>query len=482
MISVILPLIFACGPKEVKETSTSAATRIHSTMPKPLAPRPFNMPTLQEGKLSNGIPVALSFNDEAPLVNIWITFDEGGFTDPDNAIGLASMTMDMLDEGAANKNAAELSKSLKALASSLGTGASTDGAYLSLKALSHQVEPTLAIAKNILLSPNFPKDKWELQQKKALQNLAANKKNPRRTASRVMNSLMFGSDYMGRTRTEEGLKAIDTDQMKRWHETHIQPQKAKIWVSGNADLKTLIPQLDAAFGTWSVKEPAKKYEAGKGNDKASPKGTVIYLVDNPGASQSVIRIGQYIGRRQDAETLHLSLANQAIGGMFTARINMNLREDKGWTYGARSWQSYSHHPGMWNASTNIVTKHTADGLREIISEVRNSMGEKPITEQEFSDSKGAMLNKWPLQFENASNLLSQNIDRLRYSLPDDWIASYPDRVRSVTLVQAQDAWNNTIDPEKMTIVIVGDKASISAGLNELGYSIIDVDEMGRPIE
>ena len=222
--------------------------------------------------------------------------------------------------------------------------------------------------------------------------------------------------------------------------------------------------------------------ASKGENKQDPKNTTIYLVDNPGSSQSVIRIGQQIGRQQDAETLHLSIANQAIGGMFTARINMNLREDKGWTYGAWSWPSFSHHPGMWNVQTNIVKEHTADGLREIIAEVRNSMGEKPITEKEFSDAKGAMLYKLPLQFENANTLLSKNIDRLRYDLPDDWIEGYSNLVRAVNLEQAQIAWNNTIDPEKLTVVIVGDKASISEGLNNLGYSIVDVDEMGNRIE
>ena len=161
---------------------------------------------------------------------------------------------------------------------------------------------------------------------------------------------------------------------------------------------------------------------------------------------------------------------------------MNLREDKGWTYGARSYLSDNYLPSNFVAFSSVVTPHTADSVREIISEIRDAKDSRPITQEELDNGRGYFLGTWQLKFENATYLLNQNIELERYELPDDWITGYPQRLRSVTLEQAQNAWNTIIDEDNMIIVVVGDLAETKDALLELGYSIQQVDAQGKPIE
>ena len=168
--------------------------------------------------------------------------------------------------------------------------------------------------------------------------------------------------------------------------------------------------------------------------------------------------------------------------MFTARVNMNLREDKGWTYGAGTWLSYNYYPGTWTMSSSIITKQTAAAIREVIKDIRESKSTRPLTATEFERGRGDLLGQFPLKFEQPAYLLSRQIEISRYNLPGDWLNQYENRISKVTLEDSQAAWNDIIDPESMFIVVVGDRSAIESDLLDLGYTVIHTDYNGQKIE
>jgi zinc protease len=481
-MSNLLLYFLACGPKEPATTTPiePVPSRTYTEVPQSLEPRPFQIPSLETGSLSNGIEVVVSHNSEIPKVNVLLTFGAGSWSDSNESYGLAMNTMDMLDEGTSEYSAANLATEQKKLAARISSSSGLDGSYISLSSLKKNLSESLALFSTVVLDPSFPEADWEKMKKKKIQDLQSDKKDPNRIASKIFRSLLYGDFYAGRQMSEEYYSNITTTQMKEWYTNHIVSNQAKIWISGDIILEEILPLLEEQFGTWSTTgiEPPKKPGSDNVNELSS---TQIYFHDIPNAQQSVLRMGHFVGERTDDKAPSILLANQAVGGMFTARVNMNLREDKGWTYGARSYISHNYLPGVFMAYSSVVTPHTADSIREIITEFRNAKDSKPISQQELDNGRGYFLGTWPLKYENATYLLNQNIEMERYNLPEDWISGYPDRLRSVTLEQAQNAWNDIIDEDNMVIVIVGDLASTKDSLLELGYSIQQVDAQGNAL-
>jgi zinc protease len=260
--------------------------------------------------------------------------------------------------------------------------------------------------------------------------------------------------------------------MKEWYAKYITPQNAQIVVGGDVTLEEVLPMLETHFGSWAKESnplpetPSPSNVALRTSDKIS-----IYFIDKPGASQSVIRMGQFVNERSAENHEDLYLANLAIGGLFISRLNMNLREDKGWTYGARSWLSYNHLPGLWTMSTSVVADKTAPAVNEILIELRGSQSERPIEQEELDASRGYILGTQPLQYENPNYLLSRTINIARYNLPDDWYSDYNNRILGVSLESAQDVWNTLIDPSNLVILIVGDSVTQLNPLQDLGLSV-----------
>lgn len=472
-----LSTLLGC-PKTVEPVAVEPATRIHNTQPGPLEARPFQLPTVHQGTLSNGIPVAVVENHEVPFVYVRLIFESGSWTDPDTQPGLAAAAMDMLNEGTAQHDAEGLSRALRVLASDLGSSAGLDGAGISLRTLKQNIEPSLDLMAEVALQPSFPEDEWSLIQSRYIQDVRSVGMNPNAIAGRVWRKLMYGEQYAGRLTNEEAYQAMTVGDLQGWYQQHIIPANASILVGGDITLEEVQPLLEARFQDWSAE--GELPEQPTGTLPAVDVGT-IYLVDMPGAPQSVVRVGQAVGGRQDEDATALSMASMALGGQFTARINMNLREDKGWTYGASSWISHNHYPGMWNVYSSIVTPHTADGVSEILSEVQGMLGEKPITDVELASGKGDILGSWPVRFEQPNFLLDQTVEVQRYELPSDWLSTTPERIRGVTLEQAQQAFSAWINPEKFVILVVGDAASVLEPLQAIGMPVVQLDINGAPM-
>jgi len=469
----------ACGPKAA---TTSVVAIDRSQAPAPLSPRPFQIPDLQTTALANGLEIALVEGHEAPLVWGKLVSNSGGWIDPDDRPGLASVTVDMLNEGAGDLDAAGLAAELRKLGASVSSGASSDGSAISLKTLKSNLGPALDLLASVVRDPTFPEDEWDLMRKKRLQNLDAARQDPSQMAGRALRNLVYGDVYKGNQTTEASYAAMDTAQMKAWWAEHGTPANMRILVGGDVTLAEITPLLDARFGDWTGDAPELPAKPTQADLPDHPGGT-IFLVDKPGAPQSVLRGWGWIGGRTDADAPALTLANMAVGGQFVARINMNLREDKGWTYGA--WSDLSHNyldTGMVMVATNVVTPHTADSIAEVMSELRSVGSDKPITAEELEAGRGSLLGKFPLKFENPGYLLDQTAQVERYGLPDDWITGRQDRLRAVDLAAAQAAWDKAVSVDEINWLVVGDAATIKADLDTLGFEIIQIDTDAVPID
>ncbi len=458
---------------------TAAAAPAHrTTVPEPLTPRNFVPPTSQTAPLSNGIPVTVVENHEVPLVWVQIAFNRGGWTSPDEMPLLANVTMDMLNEGAGDLDAAGISNATRRIATHLSTWSGADDAGVSIRSLTNRVEESLDLLTLVLHKPTFPSADWELMRKKKLADLASARSNPRSIQNRVWLKQFYGDSYRGRLGMEAGYNAITVDHMRQWWTDHIQPNTARIFVGGDTTLEAIQPLLEERLGRWTGQAiPAQAPSETLDNAKT----TRIVLVDKPGATQSVVQAGYRTRAITDPGYSAANLANMSFGGMFSARLNLNLREEKGWTYGARSGLKQSLLPLIFSAGASVKTDTTADTIREILRELKESQDDRPFTQEELDNVRGYLLGTHPLRFESPNYLLNKLKDMWIYDLPADWVSGYSERVRSVTLPDAQAAWNSWIDPGRLLIVVVGDAATIRSGLDSLDLPIAVVDADGNPV-
>jgi zinc protease len=471
---IITAMATGCFAKNGTDTSW------RSTQPEPLEPRAFQLPEASTATLSNGVQVSVVENHEMPLVNIRIAFDQGGWTDDPGSVGLASVTLDMMNEGAGELDAAGISKATKTIAANVGCGAGDDSASVSLDVLTKNVEPGLDILAMVLLQPTFEQDDWDIMKMDRIASLASARNNPRSIASRVASRLQYGEDYKGMLRTEEAYDGISTGDMKTWWSTHLTPGNAQIYVGGDITLEAVMPMLEARLGEWAGgASTAEKPSA----TQANVNETTIFLVDKPGAPQSVLNVFRRLDiERGDADWFNMYMANMMYGGMFSARLNLNLREDKGWTYGARSGTRSNYTKGMWTASTSVKTDTTADSISEILREVTEAQSTRPFVADELVASSGYLLGSRPVRYENAGTLMGELQGNWLYGLPDDWITAYADNIRAVTLENAQAAWNKHIITDELSILVVGDKATILEGLQALKLPIVNLDSDGNTLE
>jgi zinc protease len=467
----------ACGLKDAPVETAAPVTpsRENTEKPAPLKAPSFTLPELERGELSNGIPVLVSKNSETPLVTVQVVFNAGEWNTENPQ--LANAAMDMLTEGAGEYDSAGLSAEQRRLAADLSSYAGLDGSAITLSSLKKNLEDSLGLLDLVVSAPTFPTKEWKILQRQYRQQLQASQQDSNSIAGNLFDQLMYTGQYAGRSITMDDIDSITTEQMQGWYTDNIHAANASIYVGGDTTLEEVLPLLEARFADFPTSEN-KLPDLPTGAFMVEEMPTTVHLVDSPGASQSVIYAGQFVSERTDDNADELYLANLAVGGLFIARINMNLREDKGWTYGARSTISYNHLPGLFTVRTSVVAEHTANSLSEILKELRDSQSERLITQEELEAARGYILGTEPLRYENPSYLLSQMIQVGRYNLPADWFSTYNDKLRSATLENAQEVWNGTVDPNKLVVVIVGDAASLKAPLIELGLPVVEMDASG----
>lgn len=476
------------------ETPAATATATEGTQPKsedssrwklptPKADPRLTLPQIQRHKLSNGLEVVLVEHHELPIVTMNLVVKSGSAADPQDRAGLASLTADLLDEGTKKRSALAISNELTDIGARLGTSADWDSNSISITTLTRHLPRALDIYADVITTPAFLDDELKRARARRLATVKQQRDDASSIASIVYASILYGRNHpYGHPAIgdEDSLNAIKAADVRTFYETFYRPNNASLIVVGEVRSATLLPQLESAFAGWKKADvPTIQIPEAQARQQAG-----VYIVDRPGSAQSVINIGHVGVARSTPDYFPLLVLNTMLGGQFVSRINLNLREDKGYTYGARSSFDYRLGTGPFVATAPVQTKVTKESVAELMKELRGVRGEIPITAKELEYSKQAIIRGYPRGFETPGQIAGRLSDVVLYRLPDDYFNSYIQRVAAVSLADVQRVANRYLDPSRMAILVVGDRKEIEPGLRSLetvGSTITFIDTEGKPV-
>ncbi len=466
-------------PTSVSDDKKKAAPD-GSKLPKAGADPKFNLPPIVKSKLSNGLEVWTVNQPELPIVSMNMVFKTGGTFEPAAKSGVSSMTATLLDDGTKTRSALDIENQLQAIGASLNASTGWDSTGVSLSTLTKNLDPALDIYADVIVNPTFPETELETVRRRALVGFIQRKSNPNAISSVVYDRVLYGKDHpYGRQLSgdETSIKNLSRNDLVSYYESTYRPNNAILIVVGAVESKTLMPKLEKAFADW---KPGTVTNGTLPEAKMREKAG-IYLVDKPNAAQSVVSIGQIGVSRDNPDFFPLQVLNSTLGGSFS-RLDMNLRESKGYTYGARSSFTIRRGAGPFTAGADVQTAVTKESVMEFIKEIKGIRGEIPITAQELESNKQRIIRGYPRGFETVGQISGQLSNLVVYGLPDSYFNEYISKVNAVTLEDVNRVANKYLTPDKLAIVIVGDRKTIEPGLKELGYDLQILDTEGNPVE
>ena len=446
----------------------------------------LSFPTLQHGKLDNGVEVILAERHTVPAVQLQLLFDAGYAADQGRKLGTSSFTMSMLDEGSKALDSVEIAKRKQRLGAIIGSGCGLDYCNASLNALNDQLKPSLELFTDIVRNPAFREADISRVRGQWLAGIAQEKSQPTGIALRTLPPLLYGKGHayaipFTGTGTEASIKSLTADDMRAFMTDFIRPDNMKILVAGDTTLDKIIPQLNAAFGSW--KAPASKLPVKNIGEVAAPKQVRVYLVDRPDAQQSLILAGSLAPSTEAPNNLEIQTMNGAFGGTFTSRLNMNLREDKHWAYGAFSFLSNAKGQRPYLLYAPVQTDKTAPSVAEMLKEARAVVGDKPLTAQEISKIKVGDVRSMPGSYQTTSAVMGALQGIAQYNRPDDYVQTLKSRIEAQTDASVEAAAKQLIHPDQLTWVIVGDLKKIEAPIRALKLGEVQVlDADGKPVK
>jgi zinc protease len=450
-------------------------------LPKPGTDPKFSLPSIEKKKLSNGMEVWFVPQKELPIVSMNLVMKTGGTANPKGKEGLADMTASLMNQGTEKRSATDISNQLQSIGASVFVNSGWDATEARMQTLTKHLDTALDIYADVVTNPTFPAKELETSQRRALVGFEQRKDNPGAIANIAYSKLLYGVDHpYGRSLdgNKESIGGLKREDLVKFYETYYRPNNSTLIVVGDVNAKTLLPKLEKAFSGWkSADVPETNIPAAKTFDKPG-----IYVVDKPGAAQSEVRIGQIGVSRDNPDYIPILVMNHILGGQFSARVNMNLREDKGYTYGARTGFSFRRGTGPFTASAGVQTAVTKESVVEFMKELNGIRGDIPVTGTEMEYSKQSLIRAFPRQVETVSQISGQLADLVVYDLSNDYINEYLKKINSVTLADVKRVANKYLTPDKMAIVIVGDKNVIEAKLKQIdgwGNAIVYLDTEGN---
>jgi zinc protease len=465
------------------DTKTEAKSGGLYEIPKAQADPRLRLPEIQRSRLSNGLQVLIVEQHELPVVSLNLVIKSGAAADPPNRAGLATLAADILDEGTKSRSALDISNELTAIGARLGTGAGWDSSSASMTTLARHLEKALDIFADVALNPAFSREELERLRARRLASLRQRRDNANAIAETVYASLLYGAGHpyghstIGDTTSTEALQSED---LQRFYETYYRPNNAALIVVGDVQSATLLPQLEKAFGSWkSAAVPSTEITIPGPRERSS-----LYLVDKPGAAQSVITIGQIGVPRSTPDYFPLRVLNTILGGQFMSRLNLNLREDKGYSYGAFSSFDYRRSAGPFSAGAGVQTAVTKESIVEVFKELRGIGEAQPVTAQEVEFAKQTIIRAYPSGFETSGQIAGRLEDLVIHGLPDDYFNKVIEHVRAVTLDDVMRVANQYLKPDKMAVLVVGDRKTIEPGLRALdgvGATLTLLDTEGQRV-
>jgi predicted Zn-dependent peptidase len=478
----VSPPIPAVDPKFT--TTTSAVDRSKGP-PMPESFPDLSFPTLQRATLGNGMKIILAERKGLPVVQMSMEFPGGFAADQGRTLGTSSFTMGMLDEGAGDYDALQFGDRAESLGAQLGAGASIDGGNAFLSALTDKLDASIALYADMIQRPRFAAEDVGRVRATWLAGIKQEKARPNALANRLLPPLMYGEGHpyaipFSGTGNEASIAALTVDAMKTYHRDFVRPDNATLIIVGDTTLAAITPLLEKHFGDWEAPStPVPQPAIAEVERQKQPR---VYLVDQPGAIQATILAGQIVPSTTDPRSVEFDVANAVLGGEFTSRLNMNLREEKSWAYGAYSFSSGAKGQRPWIAFASVQIDKTAESLQEMRREIAAyADGSEPATADEVAKIQAAEIRSLPGSFETANAVLSQIGGIVRYGRPDNWVEVRRDRVESLRPAVVNEA-AKTLDADALTWVVVGDLSKIEAPVRALGIgevTIIDAD--GKPV-
>ena len=445
----------------------------------------LKFPTLQRATLHNGTKVILAERHDIPVVQFNLLLDGGYKADQGAKLGTSSFAMGMLDEGAGQYDSLGFGNRAEALGANLGAGVSLDGGSAYLSALTDQLDASLDLFADMLRSPRFEQAEIDRIKASWIAGIKQEKARPNTAALRVLPPLLYGEGHayaipFTGSGTEASIAALTRADLVAYHRDWVRPENATLVVVGDTTMAQIVPLLENHLGDWKGEGAGKAGVAV--TQVARPGAPRVFLIDQPGAVQANIFTGHLMPSTKDANATQLEMANEVIGGSFTARLNMNLREDKHWSYGARTSLSNAIGQRPWLAVAPVQIDKTADSLKEIQREISDyASGKTPPTAAEIAKIKANEIRSLPGAYETAAAIAGTIVSNVRYDRPDDYVARRNAEIEALTPEQVALA-AKAIDPNALTWVVVGDLKQIEAPVRALKLGVVQVlDADGKPV-
>lgn len=461
---------------------TPGKTAVNRKILPSLGPAPdIKFPQIQRAKLKNGLNVILLERHTTPIVNATLAVDAGTASESMAKAGLAGLTLDLMDEGTKTRDALRMERELDSLGARLNTGNGLDMSFVRLQSTAANLRPSLAIMADSTLNPSFPADRFSTQKKRRLAALEQEKASPTAVAQRVLPTLIYGKDHAyGKPATgyTNSLESVTRDDLIKWHADWFKPGSSTIVIAGDTTMDKLLPALEQTFGQWAAgSAPAKNLPT-----VAKTPGRKIYLIDKPDATQSVIVAAHISEKSGQPEDLAAEPVFTNFGGIATSRLNRNLRLDKHWSYGTSGFLTNSRGQRTFTVIAPVQTDKTKESMAEVLKEIKDIAGDRPIKGEEFASIMRNMTSRLPGRFETLSSLENAAVTLINLGLPDDYWSNYAGRMRGLTESQLERAADKFVEPGEIIWLVVGDLSKVEKGIRELGYGdVIRLNADGTPV-
>jgi zinc protease len=445
-----------------------AQTPDRSKPPELGLPPTLQLPRIQHAQLSNGLSVLLLEKHEVPLLQINLLVKVGATADPPQKSGLASLTARMLTEGAGTRNALQLADAIDFLGASLSASAGQHTTVVALHTPLSKLDSALGLLADVALRPQFPSEELERARKELLTTLVEWHDEPRAIASVLFNETLYGSKHpygIPEIGNEQSLRSFTIEDLKQFQEKYFCSNNATLIVVGDVTMASIQSKLEQAFGAW----PQGGIPAVHLPSVGQIERREVYLVDKPGAPQSEIMIGRIGAARLTDDYYSILVMNTILGGSFTSRLNQNLREQHGYTYGAQSSFDFMPQPGPFLAGAAVQTEVTDKALVEFMKELNGIL--QPIPDEELIRARNYVALRYPENFQSVAQIASQLGELVTYGLPDDYFNNYIQHVMAVTKEDVERVAKKYIDPEKVAIIVAGDQNQIEAGVKALNLGL-----------
>jgi zinc protease len=469
--------ILEVNPFPDYKTASAGADR--SKAPDTGTPPELKLPKLQRATLSNGLKVILAERHEVPLVNFTLAADAGFASDASTAPGTANLAMQVLTDGTRTRNALQISDELETLGATLSGSSNLDLSFVSLSALTAKLDPSLDLFADVVLHPSYPETEVKREQKLALAAIEREQNTPATLALRVLPGLLYGAGHpygnpLTGSGTKESVAKLTREDLVKFHDTWLGPNNSTLIVVGDTTLAELTPKLEKLFAGWkSGSVPSKNAETVPVASKSA-----VYLIDKPGALQSVIVAGVVAPPRANPREIAIEAMNNSLGGTFGARLNMNLRENKHWSYGVRTVLRDARAQRPFYAVAPVQTDKTKESLVEMNKEFRGIVGGHPIGADELAKVQANETLKLPGSRETLSALGQSIVDLVQFGLPDDYYDTYAGKVHALKPGDVNEAAKEVVRPDNLIWIVVGDRAKIEPGVRELElgeFQLMDAD-------